>query len=75
MAALGHLAARLGVPAGDIGIVGGDAREVASDAPCGDSAKAGAAGLRVGYEVVLEAGGARYRYVAVGGIAYYCGEL
>lgn len=74
-ATVGHLAARLGVPAGEIAVVGGDAREVASAAPCGGSAKVGAAGLRMGYEVVLEARAARHRYVAVGGMAYYCGEL
>jgi hypothetical protein len=74
-ASTGHLAARQGLPPGDIAVVGGDALEVPSGAPCGQADKVSAAGLRMGYEVVLEAGATRHRYVAVGGIGYYCGEL
>jgi len=31
--------------------------------------------LSMGYEVVLRAGEKQYRYVAVGGLGYYCGEM
>jgi len=53
------------------------ALEVPVAAPCGAGGeqpnRPGADGLAVGYEVVLDAGGRQYRYVAVGALAYPCG--
>ena len=72
------LAARLKISLGSIAIIRADYSEVQLAAPCGtttaeDEAGAMPGGLALGYEVVLEEGGTQYRYVAVGGLGYYCG--
>ncbi|MFQ6100614.1 MAG: hypothetical protein ACE5OS_05190 [Anaerolineae bacterium] len=76
-AVIADLAARLEVPVDAIRVVTSGYLEVPLASPCGAAAKdeAGAVGggLVLGYEVVLEVGSARYRYVALGGLAHYCG--
>ena len=71
------LATRLGVSVDAVVVVNGSYGEVQSMAPCGTSAKDSGQpigdGIEFGYEVIYEVSGATYRYIGVGGLAYYCG--
>lgn len=77
-AARGHLAGVLGVDQASIAVARSGPLEVAVAAPCGiggeQPKQPSSDGLAMGYEVVLDAGGRQYRYVAVGALAYPCGE-
>jgi len=78
-AASADLAKRLGAQLDAINVVANDYLETQPASPCGIAAKsetgAVGSGLSMGYEVVLRAGEKQYRYVAVGGLGYYCGEM
>lgn len=71
------LATRLGVGVDAVVVVRGSYGEVQSMAPCGTSAKDSGQpigdGMEFGYEVVYDVSGVTYRYIGVGGLAYYCG--
>ncbi|MEM8532323.1 MAG: hypothetical protein AAGF95_15875 [Chloroflexota bacterium] len=71
------LATRLGVSVDTVVVVNGSYGEVQSMAPCGTSSKDSGQpigdGMEFGYEVVYEVSGATFRYIGVGGLAYYCG--
>jgi hypothetical protein len=73
------LARRLGEPVDRVRLVHSDYLEVPVASPCGvgtgkEGADDSAGGLSLGFEVLLEVGSARHRYVSVGGLAYYCGR-
>jgi hypothetical protein len=72
------LAARIGIPADAVKVIAGDRLEIPVASPCGTATKgekeAAGGGLALGYEVLLEAGNGQHRYVAVGGLAHYCGK-
>lgn len=74
-AARGHLAKRLGVGEDAVAVATARMTEVPSGAPCGTGAQGGAApdGLTLGAEVLLDAEGSTYRYVAAGGRLHPCG--
>ena len=71
------LATRLGVSVDAVVVMQGSYGEVQSMAPCGTSAKDSGQpigdGIEFGYEVVYDVSGTTYRYIGVGGLAYYCG--
>lgn len=71
------LATRLSVSVDAVVVVRGSYGEVQSMAPCGTSAKDSEQpigdGMEFGYEVVYDVSGMMYRYIGVGGLAYYCG--
>jgi len=73
-AVIADLAARLGVSVDAVRVVTRDYVEVQIASPCGVTTEAMGGGLGLGYEVVLEVGTPQYRYVVMGGLAYYCGE-
>jgi hypothetical protein len=72
------LASWLTVAIDSIQVVRNGFVEVAIAAPCGTTLKSEEgeqnAGLTLGYEVIVQAGDAQYRYVAVGGLGHYCGQ-
>lgn len=72
-AAARDLASRRGVTPHEVSVVAREDREVPVADPCG-TGKTPAGGLSVGLVLELESSGTRYRYVAVGGRGYYCGE-
>lgn len=72
------LAGRLGVAEGALALVEQRQVEAALADPCGSGLKVESGtlggGLTIGLETRLQAGEGEHRYVAVGGLAYYCGQ-
>ena len=71
------LVRRIEEPLEGIHLVSADYLEVQLASPCGsgsakEAADPSAGGLSLGFEVLLDAGGARHRYIGFGGLAYYC---
>jgi hypothetical protein len=79
-AVIEDLSQRLNVRNEEIYLLANGYTETQSVAPCGltmidEETSPSGEGITLGYEVLLKVGNNNYRYIAIGGLGYYCGKF